>query len=389
MATGSLGALRAANKAAVIEVLGAGPVAQAEIVRRTGLSPATVTGLVRELLADGAVTTAPGVWSGRRATIVTLASAPARPLAAVSLTRAGIDRAVWDAAGPVFASVGWDEAPELREDPAQLADRLRALAEDSGAAAMVVCVPGWIAMRDSVTVPPAFARTHPLAGWMAGGARLAAMREDLGIPVEIRNDADMAALAELRGGAARGVRNALYLEASEGVGGAFVFGGELFTGDAGLAGEIGHVPGAEHGPRCWCGNRGCLEQLIGAEALLSSLPPLAGEPGRVTLGDLVAAANGGVELAIRTVADAGRDAGFALAPMLQALNVGTVVVGGVLSAAAAFVSAVEASVTQFAPLLGARVRVRPAVHGARGIVLGGLFDAARLAGLSLEYELNT
>ena len=121
-----------------------------------------------------------------------------------------------------------------------------------------VAAPGPIDLaRGVVESPPNLTGwgTVPLRGWLE--AAFAA-------PVHLENDANAAALAEWRFGAARGARHMAYLTMSTGVGGGLVLDGRLYRG-TGNAGEIGHMP-VEWGPeaeRCGCGQRGCLEAYTG------------------------------------------------------------------------------------------------------------------------------
>jgi predicted NBD/HSP70 family sugar kinase len=85
-------------------------------------------------------------------------------------------------------------------------------------------------------------------------------------PAFVGNDADMGALGELRRGAGQGRRDFVYLSSERGVGGGLVVHGELVLGSSGLAGEVGHLKVGSGTRRCACGQRGCWETEIGAEA---------------------------------------------------------------------------------------------------------------------------
>jgi glucokinase len=104
-----------------------------------------------------------------------------------------------------------------------------------------------------------------LPGW--GGAPLRALLEHgLGARVTLENDANAAALAEWRYGAAAGCAHVVFLTMSTGVGGGLILGGRLHRGYANGAGEIGHVPLVWGGEPCACGLRGCVEAYIGGAA---------------------------------------------------------------------------------------------------------------------------
>ena len=84
------------------------------------------------------------------------------------------------------------------------------------------------------------------------------------LPVWVDNDANAMTLAEARFGAGRGSRNVIVLTLGTGVGGGLVINGQLFHGPAYSAAEIGHLVINENGPRCACGNRGCIETYVGS-----------------------------------------------------------------------------------------------------------------------------
>jgi glucokinase len=116
------------------------------------------------------------------------------------------------------------------------------------------------------------------------------MRERLGLPVFVDNDANLAMLAEHRHGAARGTRNAMLLTIGTGIGGGMVLGGEVYRGSTGAAAELGHVVVDENGPPCQgnCPNRGCVETMASGTALARDGRAAASSPraSRSTAGRL-------------------------------------------------------------------------------------------------------
>ena len=98
----------------------------------------------------------------------------------------------------------------------------------------------------------------------------------LGAPAALINDARALALAESSLCAARDCDTAVFVAVGTGVGGGLTVGGRFHEGRAGRAGEIGHVTIAEKGPRCTCGNRGCLEAFV-REALAARRLRRAGQ----------------------------------------------------------------------------------------------------------------
>ncbi len=173
------------------------------------------------------------------------------------------------------------------------------------------------------------------------------MRERLGMPVFIDNDANTAALAEYLYGAGRGTENMVLLTIGTGIGGGLVLGGELYRGSTGAGAELGHVVIEMDGPRCQgtCPNRGCVEALASGTALGREARAAAErEPGSA-LGKLLAAgeeidghaatdaAKAGDEVAIEVIALIGRRLGIALSSFANIFDPDVIVIGGGVIAA--------------------------------------------------------
>jgi predicted NBD/HSP70 family sugar kinase len=154
------------------------------------------------------------------------------------------------------------------------------------------------------------------------------LQQRLGVPVEIENDVNLGALAEVTVDTAKGARDAIYVNVGSGVEAALILDGRLHHGTRGFAGELDHVIVHPVGALCRCGNRGCLETRAGASALLERLRPRYGAD--ITLdGVLLLARNGDVGCR-RVLTDAGRTIGGVLANVCNVLNPEVIVVGGEL-----------------------------------------------------------
>ena len=90
-----------------------------------------------------------------------------------------------------------------------------------------------------------------------------------GFKVKIGNDADVATIAEILFGVAKGYNNAILLTIGTGVGGGIVINKKLYEGTKGVASELGHISITKSGKKCECGRRGCLQQYASATALIS------------------------------------------------------------------------------------------------------------------------
>jgi glucokinase len=173
------------------------------------------------------------------------------------------------------------------------------------------------------------------------------MEERLNLPVWVDNDANMAALAEHREGAARGTREAVVLTLGTGVGGGLILRGELYHGAVGGAAELGHMVIDMNGPRCQgnCPNHGCLEAVASGTALAREARRLAEEQpesalGRAMTGDRTITgalatefAHDGDPAAIEALAIIGRRLGVGIANFVNLFNPEVVVIGGGVIAA--------------------------------------------------------
>ncbi|WP_326943406.1 ROK family transcriptional regulator [Amycolatopsis sp. NBC_01307] len=144
----------------------------------------------------------------------------------------------------------------------------------------------------------------------------------LPVPVELDNEANLAALGELWYG--DGERDFLYVSGEVGIGAGLVVNGELFAGSRGLAGELGHVVVTPGGPACRCGGNGCLETYAGQEALLTA-------GNTPTVAALLAALDRGDQVALNACAAAGRALGVALTSAVNLLDLDRIVLGGVFT----------------------------------------------------------
>ena len=167
--------------------------------------------------------------------------------------------------------------------------------------------------------------------------------------VEVDNEANLGALAELWHGAVGG--DFVHVSAGAGIGGALVAEGKLLRGRRGFAGELGHMPVHPDGPACTCGSHGCLEQYAGEEALLRTCG-LGDAPGdRISL--LAAAAAAGRTEVLDALEDAGSALGITLAGAVNLVDPEKVVLGGAYAELAAWLT------PGMQRELGSRVRIRP------------------------------
>lgn len=168
------------------------------------------------------------------------------------------------------------------------------------------------------------------------------LRERLGLPVFLENDANAALLGEAASGAAVGMRHVVLLTLGTGVGGGVLVNGELYRGASGAAGELGHMTVVRGGLACRCGGRGCLEMYASGPALVryaaAFLQDSWRDPGgqllalhkqgRLTGGSVARLAREGHPGAIEAVQQLGEWLGVGLVNITSIFEPEMIVVGG-------------------------------------------------------------
>ncbi|SDX79902.1 Sugar kinase of the NBD/HSP70 family, may contain an N-terminal HTH domain [Amycolatopsis xylanica] len=178
--------------------------------------------------------------------------------------------------------------------------------------------------------------TPVLPPWSLDDRPAAGLSDLLGLHVALDNDANLGALAEQIYGLEEPIETVVYVKASTGIGAGIVIGDKLHRGDRGVAGEIGHLTVDRDGAICLCGGRGCLDATAGAEALLSQVRRAfrhGSDDVPRSLTSVIERAREGDAVCARVLADAGRALGFALAQLVNLINPRLIVLGGELSSA--------------------------------------------------------
>ncbi len=182
-----------------------------------------------------------------------------------------------------------------------------------------------------------------LPGWQDVPLRDIISRE-LGKAVYLINDANAAAVGELRYGAGREANNFIYITVSTGIGGGIIINGEIYTGSTGTAGELGHMVIDDNGPLCSCGNTGCWDMLASGTALTAEAKRLiesgantkilehaGGTIDKINAEVIHEAALAGDKLANRLIARNAYYLGVGLANLINIFNPEAIVIGGGLS----------------------------------------------------------
>lgn len=325
-----------------------GPIARVAVAQRTGLSRTAISSIMHELLAEGLVRegeTASATSAGGRRAILMHFNAAAGYILGVDMGRTHLTLLLTDLAAQVVARRSGPFQADLGPEAclARLVGDLNCfLADQHVDWAQVIGIgmgiPGPMdAGLQRLVAPPR------MPGWNGVDVQRT-LKARLNVPIYVDNDANMGALGESRYGAGRGISDLAYIKIGTGIGGSLVIGGQVYRGSRGSAGEIGHVTIDENGAACSCGNRGCLEAVASAEAIVADARagmslrlsgPLAhGATGALDelahpdVADVVCAALAGDAASRAAIQRAGEHVGVALAGLVNLTNPSLILVDG-------------------------------------------------------------
>lgn len=214
---------------------------------------------------------------------------------------------------------------------AQVVNELRQGANNIGAVG--IAIPGLVNRQSDQVIASSYLPSVVRANFHSEAMAATGLR------VELENDANAAAYGEFKVGAGRGSRDMFYITIGEGIGGAIILDGKLWTGSSGFAGEVGHITIDTEGSECLCGNTGCLETVASAPNIVrranerlnrdstSSLSKLAMNKN-FTADDMAREATEGDDFALMMIERTGKYIGTGVASVINLLNIERIVLGG-------------------------------------------------------------
>jgi predicted NBD/HSP70 family sugar kinase/biotin operon repressor len=365
--------VRRGNTLRVLEALRKdGPSSQASLARSVDLSPATVNNIVKILKDEGAVEMQP--LNGRESLVALIASQGA--VVSIQVNVASMHGVLFNfgLGRRHDAEVIFEEGTDAEGgSPAIALEMIRGLAAKAGVEVTELAGVA-VAMQAPIARP---------AGTIASWARLQlpawqdiviedALAAELGVPVIVENDANLAALAEWTWGAGRGVNDFLYVACSSRIGGGFVINGSIYRGGDGMAGEIGHMMLEPGGPVCFCGSRGCLTTMASERSILSALEASGGI--QRTLSEVIEAAKQGDPACQRVLYETGRHLGRALASTAKVMAPSMIVIGGLLGQGGSLVfkSLLSSAEVNSLRAVSPSIRFRAAEVNSDPTLLGGV-----------------
>jgi predicted NBD/HSP70 family sugar kinase len=319
------------------------PVARADLSRLSGLQPSTISAIVEQLISEqwiseGAVVKRP---RGRRPTMLSLNDQLVIIVADLRPKQAII--AVVDLNGRFLSR----EAIPLVSDPERAVGSIIACMQamrtrhgDKSFEGIGISVPGRVdpERQRLVLAPNLKWSDYDLKGAIEAGT---------GLAVEVDNAANACLLSELWFGRMDGIRNAVLVTISEGVGAAILANGHLVVGHGGLAGEFGHVPIDPAGPMCGCGQRGCWEVFASSRAAIRYYCELEPEKTEPDIQELLNLAEEGDAHALEAITRQARHLGRGLRLITATLSPELILLAGDITASwARFGGVIEEELTR-------------------------------------------
>ncbi len=328
------------NRNLVLKILFEMPTtSRAEIARITNLTRTTVSDIVAGLIEEGLVSEAgTGSSIGGKSPILLRLEADSRHMISLNLGQNEFKGGLVNLRGEIREVAG--RPVEGRDGEVALQTAYEIIDELMSKTMQPVIgislgTPGLVNTRDGIVINSVNMdwRNFPL------GPQL---QERYHLPVTVLNDSQAAAIGEfIYRSNSHSTMNMIVVMAGHGIGAGIIINGQLFHGDGGYSGEIGHVVFVrEHGELCRCGNYGCLETIASARAVvqtaerlapLTSGSMLARHHGDISLDVLESAFLQGDALAGQIIIDAGHALGEAVANLAGGLNIDTVILTGIMT----------------------------------------------------------
>lgn len=312
-------------------------ISRVDITKATGLSQATVTGITASLIEEGLLLEKrPGESEGGRPPILIALNPEAAYAVGVYLSISRIHVVIIDLEATILASY---EMPLKKQNyaPDAIADKIVQAVQEcmwqasfsrNQISGIGIVLPGLV---DSHT---GLIRFFPNYQWEKLNLR-DIVQKKMDHPTYIENSANALTLAEQWFGEGRGMDNFIVITLEHGVGMGIIINGQLYRGYRGTAGEFGHTTVDPDGPLCRCGNKGCLEAIVGNNAILRAAEAAAqkdewrpNKPDEIAIEEVISAARAGAPCLRNIFARAGRVLAIGLSNLIQLFNPAKIIISG-------------------------------------------------------------
>lgn len=340
--TGNLRLVQRINRSLILNLIkDKGPISRADISKITKLTRSTVSSIVDYLIRKDLIKeiglTSSGV--GRKAILLELNSKAYYSIG-VDLGTLHTTITIIDLLGRIEKRIEYPTNCQLEKD--NILEKLKAniynIIKNFGIkrkkiAGIGVAAPGLVDKKGTMLITPNFGwKDTPLGG---------ILKKEFQIPVFVDNNVNAMALAESEFGKGRKVKNFVFINVGMGIGAGVVINRELFHGESNCTGEIGHTTVDYNGPKCSCGNNGCLEVMASGPAIAKRAIKAIKEGEKSLISELVnydlnqisaeivaTAANQGDKLGRRIMEETGEYLGTGVANVINLFNPELVIIGG-------------------------------------------------------------
>ena len=381
--------VRKMNRAIILQVFRTKPtLSRARLATETGLNPSTVSAIIGELIQENFIheTSLIHPSTGRPGRLLEINPEGGCALG-IEINVDYIEFLITDFAANTLWRQKQSTAPEIGQEEimqqvSKLAKKASAFIQERGSRLLGVGV----GVPGLVDVSSGLLRIAPNLHWVNVPIR-DVLAKYFDCPIYVENEANAAAIGEYYFGAARNVKDFIYLSTGIGLGSGIVIGGKLFRGMFGYAGEAGHMTLDVNGDLCGCGKRGCWETFVGPRAVEQrvqrSLTVVAksilrdmvkGNIKNIVFDDVIKAAKMGDQTAMDALAKVAFYLGIGIANLVNLFNVEVIVLGGALNNASSFIlDDIERVVSANALAPGKEhLRIIPSAHGTDACVMGAI-----------------
>jgi len=330
--------MRVINRSRILEAIRTvGMIPRIDIARTTGLSQALVTGLTADLIKEGLIIEKQsGEYEGGRRPMLLALNPDGAFVVGVNLSITELSVVIVNFEGTVVASYVQSLAPihhTVSEIATSVVAAVQACIWEANFAKEQISGVG-IGIPGLVDPDSGNIRFLPNYGWENVNIK-ERVQSKLNHPCYIDNSSNTLALAEQWFGEGKGVEDFLVVTIENGVGLGAVINGRIYRGEAGVAGEFGHMTINPDGPECRCGKKGCVEAYAGNIAIMRDARQAALDghwdckhPDRLTYEEVVSAAQNGADVLRRLFVRSGCMLGIGISHLITLLNPAKIIITG-------------------------------------------------------------
>ncbi len=326
--------VRKGNKSLVLQTIKEfTPISRADIANKTGLNKGTVSSQVNELLKENLITeSGPGVSSGGRRPVMLLFNEVAGYTIGVDIGVNYILGILTDLSGNIcnetiirFNDLSFEQ---IKMELFRIVDSLISSMPSShyGIVGIGIGVPGTVNTDGEILLAPNL-------NWKNVTLKNL-MEERYNVPVLIENEANAGAYGEKKFGVGKNSENLIYVSVGIGIGVGLILNGQLYKGNNGFSGELGHMTIEVEGPKCSCGNQGCWELYASEKALVKKAQQenILPEDGQeLSLESLMRQAENGEKDVIHIFDSIGKYLGIGIKNIINIFNPEQVIIGNRLA----------------------------------------------------------